>query len=126
MPFVHIKSLPFKPVFEVDKVVEAISKDFAKGTELELEYVSVSWAFFPVGGYAVEGIAKAYQPKESHPLLVDILSPDFNPQAQVERMCRVVAESIEKHTGIPHYNIFINHRQAHSGMVFDAGEMVWW
>ena len=37
-----------------------------------------------------------------------------------------VAESISKRAKVPITNIFINHRQAHSGMVFNTGEVETW
>jgi hypothetical protein len=37
-----------------------------------------------------------------------------------------VSSSISKRTKVAATNIFISHRQAHSGMVFDAGEIVRW
>jgi hypothetical protein len=37
-----------------------------------------------------------------------------------------VASSLAERTGIPRDNIFIDHRQARSGMVFDAGSVEHW
>lgn len=59
-------------------------------------------------------------------MLVDLLAPDFNSEETVEKMLKTVALSISKRAHIPISNIFINHRQAHSGMVFDAGEIARW
>jgi hypothetical protein len=44
----------------------------------------------------------------------------------VETMLACVASSLARRTGIPRNNIFINHRQARSGMVFDAGSVEHW
>jgi hypothetical protein len=43
-----------------------------------------------------------------------------------EKILRVVASSISTRANVPIKNIFINHRYARSGMVFDAGEIVKW
>jgi phenylpyruvate tautomerase PptA (4-oxalocrotonate tautomerase family) len=126
MPFIHIKSLPFDRSFNVTSVLEGLSKDFAKGTGLGLQYVTATWEFFPAGHYAVAGKAESHQPENSHPVLVDLLSPDFNSPEKVEKMLHIVASSISKRAKLPISNIFINHRQAHSGMVFDAGEVGRW
>ena len=79
-------------------------------------------------GIAQTGTGKTctQQPGNSHPVLVDLLSPDFNSPEQIENMLRVVAASIAKRAQVSLNNIFINHRRAHSGMVFDAGEVVRW
>ena len=126
MPFIHIKSLPFARTFSVASVLEGLTKDFSKGTSIGIEHVTATWEFLPAGHYAVAGKAESTQPENSHPVLVDLLSPDFNSQEKIERMLEVTAASISKRANIPIKNIFINHRQAHSGMVFDAGEIARW
>jgi hypothetical protein len=83
-------------------------------------------SFFAPGHYAVAGKAAKRQPQDSHPVLVDLLAPDFNPAAKVEKMLTVVASSISKRAHVAITNIFIQHRQARAGMVFDAGEIVRW
>jgi phenylpyruvate tautomerase PptA (4-oxalocrotonate tautomerase family) len=126
MPFIHVKSLPFDPPLKVSAVIEGLTKDFAKGTGIGLEHVTATWEYLPAGHYAVAGKAQSHQPDTAHPVLVDLLSPDFNQPAQIEKMLRAVASSISKRAKVPITNIFINHRHAHSGMVFDAGEVVQW
>ncbi len=126
MPFIHVKSLPFEQSLDIAAVLEGLSRDFAEGTSTGIEHVTATWEFLPAGHYAVAGKAASYQPQSSHPVLVDLLSPDFNSPQKIERMLQVAASSIARRTGIPIDNIFINHRAAHSGMVFDAGEIVRW
>ncbi len=126
MPFIHVKSLPFEQSLDIAAVLEGLSRDFAEGTSTGIEHVTATWEFLPAGHYAVAGKAESCQPRNSHPVLVDLLSPDFNSPQKIERMLQVVAASIAKRTKIPIDNIFINHRSAHSGMVFDAGEIVRW
>jgi len=64
-------------------------------------------------------------------------SPDFNDAKTIERMLKCIAKSLAKRaphrvarrlrqSGVLRDNIFINHWQAHSGMVFDNGEIVRW
>lgn len=126
MPFIHIKSLPFDKPFNVRAVIEGLTKDFAKGTGVGLEHVTSTWEFLLQGHYAVAGKAASHQPQDSHPVLVELLAPDFNSAGDVEKMLSTVASSISKRTKIPTKNIFIDYRQTHAGMVFDAGEIVRW
>jgi hypothetical protein len=126
MPFIHIKSLPFKEPFDVGVVLEGLTKDFARGTGIGLEHITATWEFLAPGHYAVAGKAGQRQPPDSHPVLVDLLAPDFNSAAMVGKMLTVVASSISKRVRVPVTNIFIHHRQAHPGSVFDAGEIVRW
>lgn len=126
MPFIHVKSLPFEPPLDLRPVVEELTKDFAKGTGIRLAHVTATWEFLPRGHYAVGGKTELDQPRASHPVLVDLLAPDLNSPGDVEKMLRVIASSISKRAKIPLRNIFINHREAHAGSVFDSGEIVRW
>lgn len=126
MPFILIKSLPFEKPFDVSAVIEGLSKDFAKGTGIGLEHVTVIWGFLTPGHYAVAGKTAQHQPQDSHPVLVDLLAPDFNAAESIEQMLTNVARSISTRTKVPITNIFINHRQARAGTVLDAGEIVRW
>jgi phenylpyruvate tautomerase PptA (4-oxalocrotonate tautomerase family) len=124
VPFIHIKSLPFE--LDVGAVLEGVSRDLAKATGVELRHVHATWEFLQPRHYAVAGRASLRQPKSSHPLLVDLLAPDFNDARVVEAMLACVASSLAKRARVARDNIFINHRQAHSGMVFDAGKVERW
>lgn len=126
MPFIHVKSLPFKPALKVSAVLKGITEDFAEGTGIGAEHVTATWEFLSPGHYAVAGKSASHQKENSHPVLVDLLAPDFNSAKDVTNMLLVVASSISKRAKIPLSNIFINHRQAHAGSVFDAGELASW
>ena len=63
---------------------------------------------------------------ETHPLIVDLLIPDFNDHNQVQRMMRSIATSLSEELDCPMNRVFINCRYARSGMVFDDGEIVEW
>lgn len=126
MPFIHVKSLPLDKPIDISAVIEELTKDFAEETGIGLEHVTATWEYFPQGHYAVAGKAASRQPMDSHPVLVDLLAPDFNTAEAVEKMLAAVASSISKRAKISIDNIFINHRQAQSGMVFDSGEIVTW
>lgn len=126
MPFIHVKSLPFSTFFDASAALEGVTRDFAKATGIRLEHVTATWEFLPPGHYAVAGKAVSRQPRGSHPLLVDLLVPDFNSGARVRRMLGAVAASIAKRANVPPANIFINVQQARSGMVFDGGKIARW
>ena len=126
MPFIHIKSLPFEKPIDIPTAVTNISNDFLRRNGVAIEHITVTWEFMYPGHYAVAGVVAEHQPTATHPVLVDLLAPDFNSQDQVIKMLQAAADSISKHVNIPIGNIFINFHQAHAGMVFDAGEVVQW
>ena len=126
MPFIHVKSLPFDRLFDASAALAGITRDFAKETGIALEHVTATWEFLAPGHYASAGNAASRQPRGSHPVLVELLAPDFNSEAKVEKMLAAVASSISKRARVPVTNIFVNFRPARSGMVFDAGDIVRW
>ena len=126
MPFIHVKSLPFDEPRDVRAVLEALTRDFAESTGIKLKHVTATWEFLTEGHYAVAGSAAHYQPKASHPVLVELVAPDFNSPEDVEKMLEILASSISKRARVEMDNIFISYRDVGSGMVFDRGEVVRW
>lgn len=126
MPLIHIKSLPFDTEVDVESVLETLSHDVSEQAGIGLEHVTATWEFLHPGHYAAGGVAQKLQPANTHPLLVDLLVPDFNSRNDVERLLTCVATSLAARTGVPRHNIFIHGREARSGMVFDRGKIRRW
>lgn len=126
MPFIHIKSLHFKTPIDVADVLKGINHDFAEATTIPLFHIHSTWEFLAAGHYAKGEQAPERHPLNNFPIMIDLLTPDFNERETVELMLTSLASSFSNRTGIPRDNIFINHRQAHSGMVFDDGAVVRW
>ena len=126
MPFIHIRSLPPAEEPDTSALLEGLCADFARDTGIGIEHVTATWEWLEPDHYAVGGKAASAQPAGSHPLLVDLLAPDFNAGADVERMLVAIADSLAARAGVARDNIFINQRDARSGRVFDAGEIVRW
>ncbi len=126
MPFIHIKSLPYRTPLDVPEVITGICRDFAHANDIALEHVHATWEFFAPGHFAKGDSAPRFQPEGPHSILVDLLTPDFNGIATVAKMLQTLADSIATRAKVPVRKIFINHRAAHSGMVFDDGEIVKW
>lgn len=122
MPFIH----PFKTPLDLPRVIEGVAQDFAEKTGIELHHVHTTWEFFLPRRYTKGDMTPDYQPDVHHPLIVDLLTPDFNDAKVITLMLETIAETISKRVVFPKNNIFINHRQAHSAMVFDNGEIVHW
>ena len=126
MPFIHIVSLPFASALDTKTIIQEISHDFAEATGITIAHLTVSWQFLAAGHYVIAGKAAEVQPMDSHPILVDFLTPDFHAAEQIENMLRAIAASIGKRANTPVHNVFINHRVARSGHVFDGGQVVSW
>ncbi len=126
MPIINVTSLPFTHPIALDEVLEALCHDFARDTEIALQHITATWSLLTPGHYAVAGRAGYQQNSDAYPILVDLLTPDFITSDTIERMLVCVAESLAKHTPVSNENIFINHRLAHSGRIYDNGKIVHW
>lgn len=126
MPFIHIKSLPFEEPLDVPGIIKNIAQDFSRKTGIEPNHIHTTWEFYPSRHYAKGDRVADYQPKSQYPIIVSLLAPDFNSPDTVRLMLKTIADSIARHVDFPINNIFINHTQAHSGMVFDDGKIVYW
>ena len=126
MPFIHIKSLPFEKRFDVASTIKNIAREFSVKTGIELRHIHTTWQFYESGHYAKGGEVAEYQPRANYPIIVDLLTPDFNDLKVIATMLETIAESLSQQLNFPKNNIFINHNQAHSAMVFDDGRIVKW
>lgn len=126
MPFIKIKSMEPTQAVDIGDVVVSIGSDFSSDLGIDIEHITVTWEYFSANHYAVAGKVVKKQPKASHPILVDMLVPDFNDAGKIQRMLESVASSISAHTSIPKTNIFINLSLAHSGQVYFGGDIVEW
>ena len=126
MPFIRIKSLPFEEKFNITKTVLGISNDFSLGNSIPVNHVHTTWEFYTSGHYAKGENAPTFQPYSHHPIIVDLLTPDFNGKEEIKIMLESLAKSISNHSKMNLSNIFINHQPAQSGMVFDDGKIVEW
>ena len=126
MPFIHIKSMPLSPEVDIPAAIKVISNEFSTQMGIGSEHITVTWEFFEPWHYVHSNEICEGQSSESHPVIVDMLAPDFHSGSKIEKMLKVVATTLSINSGIPLNNIFINYREAHSGMVFDNGDIVRW
>lgn len=127
MPFIHIKSLPFERPFDAASVLQGISKDFSQGVRIDLAHVAATWTFFAPGHYANAGKTCAVQTDSaSHPVLIQLLAPDFNTSDRIRLMLECLAEVVAAQAGLKKECLFIEYRMAHSGQVYDCGSVVTW
>ncbi|MFT6351019.1 MAG: hypothetical protein ACJAZ4_000287 [Neptuniibacter pectenicola] len=127
MALICIKSLPFENDVDVPAMIRSITDDLARGADISIEHITVTWEFIPSRQYAVAGLMPSTQPQSgSHPILVDLHAPSFYNVNCVEAMMECIAFSISKRSRVAYSNIFINYRKINSGHVFDHGDVVRW
>ncbi len=126
MPMVIIHSLPLGDGINMPAALRGVCERIAALGQVELAHVSASWRYLPVGGHAVGGVAAECQPRNSHPIMAELMTPDFYPDARIEAMLTTIAEQISAHAGVALTNVFVAHRAVHSGRVFDNGQIVSW
>ncbi|MDQ4125958.1 MAG: hypothetical protein M3134_10210 [Actinomycetota bacterium] len=126
MPFVHVRSLPLRDAFDPATALPAISRAFSRDTGVDEEHVTVTWETIAPHHYAAGGVTSAAQPEASHPVLVDVLAPDFNDDERIGAMLRSVAGSVAEAAETTPDNVFVVFHAARSGRVFDGGDVVRW
>ncbi|MDH5324473.1 MAG: hypothetical protein OEZ68_03830 [Gammaproteobacteria bacterium] len=126
MPFIHIKSLPYAQPKPMHAILPALCRDFSQALAIPLEHVHATWEYFQAGHFCKGDDAPLLQPDSPHSVLVDLLTPDFNDADTVVRMLSSIAHSLERHAAVPLNKIFIIHREAASGSVFDDGVIASW
>ena len=124
MPFVDIRSLPFKSDLEIGDVVMKIAAALAKTIELPSKEVCATWTFIEPNHYAHGEALASSQGQLSHPPLVDLLAFQGRPPHIVEEMLRVVAFEVSQAAKVPIENVFVNYREATKGRVFSEGDIV--
>lgn len=125
MPILRITSLPFENQDSTDWA-SAISAQFSKITEIPVKNVSVAWHLLLGGHYSYNGVGVNFQPQDSHPMIVEVMLPDFYALDRVELIIKAVVESICRVTKMPKENIFVQVNRARSGAVYDDGRIIRW
>lgn len=126
MPFINIKSLPQIGSSVQQSVMKQLSSRFAQEMDMHEKNITITWEVLKPDSYLNNGQFAAGQPQDSHPVMVDLLIPDFNSQSRIEKMMECIAELLAVALSIPVGNVFIHCRLAASGMVLDKGEIVKW
>ncbi len=103
---------------------QAYGKEFAEKNHIPLEHIHTTWEFFKPGHFAKGDMAPKFMPETPHSVIVDLLTPDFNDSQTIRQTLLTLAQSISQRAKVPIHKIFINHRQAVSGTVFDDGKIV--
>jgi hypothetical protein len=126
MPLISIRSLPLPAPFDGSRAVTAIARALADATRVGIEHFMVTWEYLPAGHYAHAGTTAGEQPAESHPVLVDVTAPDFNPAETVEALLALLDGLVTEAAGVAAGNVFLVYRPVASGQVLDGGEVVEW
>jgi phenylpyruvate tautomerase PptA (4-oxalocrotonate tautomerase family) len=126
MPLIRIKSLPFEGDVDISLVVCNLSQAVADATGIENHHIMVSWEYLSKGHYSHAGKVAEVQGINTHPLLVDLIAPNFNTEQQIMAMLELIANTISEHVPIAKNNIFINYTPAYSDGVYDEGHIVEW
>ena len=126
MPFIQIKSLPLDQPTQIPEVLCALNRNLAQRCGIDLNHLHSTWEYFDSGHYAKGERVPSCQPSARQPILVELLTPDFTEAAAIRTMLTTIAATLAENLPFSYDNIFINHRPAHSGTVFDDGRIIDW
>lgn len=125
MPIVRINCLPVKKL-DLGLAVRGVTSALATATEIDPEHISVLWNELSADSYAHRGDLAELQPQATHPILIDLIAPDFHRPHLVQLMMKTLAHEVAVLTGADHNNILIIHQPQSSGHVYDQGRLVSW
>ncbi|WP_299018005.1 hypothetical protein [uncultured Photobacterium sp.] len=126
MPLVRIKSLPFKQDVAIDQVLTTLSQVISDAGKIEQRHIMLTWEYLVKSHYVHHGTVADVQPNDSHPVLVDLIAPNFNTEVQIAQTLELIANTIAEQLPIAKKNIFINFTPAYSDGVYDEGHVVEW
>ncbi|WP_020406037.1 hypothetical protein [Hahella ganghwensis] len=126
MPVIRIKSLPLAQDTDIARVLEGISKEFAESVAVSVDHVYLTWEYWSPGHYAHQGRAAGLQENDSHPIQVELVTPDIFSPSRVELMLSSIAQAISRRTHVPVENIFVIRTVVTPGNVFDHGKVERW
>lgn len=125
MPVIRVTSLPFENQ-DSSPWAARVCEYFSRTTEIPLEHVSTTWQLLPGGHYAYGGRSCAFQPQDSHPIIAEIMLPDFYGIDRIEKIIHSTVEALSFVASMPKKNIFVQVNRARSGAVYDEGRIVRW
>ncbi len=125
MPVISIKTLPLGNSLNPAEILKKLCSDFAAQNNYKPEHVWAYWEFIKPEHYAVGSVTSPIQKENTHSPIVRILVFEGNQREKIKKMLETTAEILSKGMKIDIGNIFIEYLEAHSGMVFDGGNVVY-
>jgi phenylpyruvate tautomerase PptA (4-oxalocrotonate tautomerase family) len=125
MPVISIKTLPLDNSLNPTEILKKLCNDFAVQNGYKPEHVWAYWEFIKPEHYSVGSSVSSVQKENTHSPIVRILAFEGNQIEKIKRMLETIADVLSKEMKIDIGNIFIEYAEAHSGMVFDGGNVVY-
>ncbi|PSW05135.1 hypothetical protein [Photobacterium lipolyticum] len=126
MPLIRVKSLPFDHDVDVSQVVCSLSQAMSDANDIEPHHIMITWEYLSPDHYSHGGKVTQSQPINTHPVLIDLVAPNFNTEDQIMAMLELIANTLAELVPIAKNNIFINYTPAYSDGVYDEGHVVEW
>ncbi|MGF1787665.1 hypothetical protein L4D00_17875 [Photobacterium swingsii] len=127
MPLIRIKSLPFsQQEVPIPQVLNSLSRAVSAATDIDPHHIMLTWDYIPAGHYVHGGKAVHQQPINTHPILIDLIAPNFNTEQQIASILELIASTLIEQVPVAKNNIFINFTPAYSDGVYDSGQVVEW
>ncbi len=125
MPVISIKTLPLDNSLNPAEILNKLCCDFAAQNGFKPEHVWAYWEFIKPDHYAVGSATSPVQKENTHSPIIRILAFEGNQKEKIKKMLETTAGILSKEMKIDIGNIFIEYSEAHSGMVFDGGNVVY-
>ncbi len=125
MPIVRIHCLP-KEGLDPGLAVRGITSALVEATDIAPENISVVWLTTLADHYSHAGALAATQPRATHPILVDLLAPDFHRAHTVHAIMKCLVREVAALAAVDPENVTVVHYPVGSGQVYDQGRLINW
>lgn len=125
MPLVRIHCLPVEAL-DIGLAVRGVTGALVAATDVAPENISVVWNELSPDSYAHRGDLAEAASATGHPVIVDLIAPDFHRPHIVQLMMKTLANEVGAISGAGTNNVLVIHQPLGSGHVYDAGNLVNW
>jgi phenylpyruvate tautomerase PptA (4-oxalocrotonate tautomerase family) len=125
MPVITIRTLPQVQPADITSILKKVCAEAAKAINYDPRHIWATWEFLQPGGYVIGDHPADVQQLHTHSPIVHVLSFEGKKQEDIGQMLIAIAEVLSRELGLPKDNIFVYCTEAHSGKVFDGGEIIY-
>jgi phenylpyruvate tautomerase PptA (4-oxalocrotonate tautomerase family) len=125
MPVISIKSLPFEKDVNIPEILKKLNAEVANSINYSPDSIWSYWEFITPQYYAVGDKSSEKTTGSTHSPIIEITSFEGKSNESIETAMKTTAKVVSQALGIDIGNIFIVYKEAHSGMVFDGGNIVY-
>jgi hypothetical protein len=121
---IQVRALPQQQGVDIGAAAVAVTVSVATELGEEPRGTWVAWQTIEPGGYTEGDEAPDFQPRATHPPLVEVVAFEGRPPELVERVLVAVAETLAAALRLEPGNVFVRWVEATGGRLYTGGRVV--